>query len=347
MDHIQYVLKNDINTADFSDIKIMHNCLPKTDASKIDISSYLAGLSLATPFFLNAITGGAKETLEVNCQLAQFCKNLNIPMAVGSQKAALDDSSLVQTYKVVRDINPKGVIIANVGAYSSVDEAQCAVDMLEANALQIHLNSPQEIVMTEGDRDFSGWLKNISDICNKIEVPIIIKETGFGMARDQAKLLLEVGISALDVSGQGGTNFIEIEASRGGSSDDKFKNWGIPTPVSLIEVLDVIDNRIDVIASGGVNSSLNIIKSLSLGACAVGLAALPLKIILSKGLEESIQYFTDLLREIRNYMAILGAENIKDLKKVPLIILGDTSLWLESRGINLTKYARRDFAELS
>lgn len=345
-EHIQHVLKSSLTHADFSDIRILHNCLPGT-SKNVDLTCKVAGFPTAAPFFLNAITGGAFETEEVNAKLALLSKHLNIPMALGSQKAALDTAALEKTYQVVRSVYPKGVLFANVSAKSTVKEALRAVQMLGADALQLHLNAPQEAIMREGDREFSPWAANIAEICRAVQVPVIVKETGFGMAADQVRLLTEAGAVAVDVSGTGGTNFIRIEAERAGIDAGELTDWGIPTPIALLEALEAVEGKAEVIASGGVNTPLAIVKSLALGASAVGLAALPLQLVLQEGVDEAFYHLEGFLREIQMIMALLGAETIADLQKVPLVIQGDTYRWLKSRGFQPEKYARRNFQQLS
>jgi isopentenyl-diphosphate Delta-isomerase len=345
-EHIQHVLRSSLAHADFSDIRMLHNCLPGTQRD-VNLTTEVAGFSIAAPLFLNAVTGGAFETEEVNAKLALLGKRLNIPMALGSQKAALDDAALERTYQVVRSVYPEGILFANVSAKSTVEEALRAVGMINADALQLHLNAPQEAVMGEGDREYSPWAATIRKICKEVQVPVIVKETGFGMATEQARLLVEAGAAAVDVSGTGGTNFIRIEAERAGIDAGELAYWGIPTPIALLEVLEAVEGKADVIASGGINTSLSIVKSLSMGASAVGIAALPLRLVMQEGVDGATAHLEGLLQEIRTIMAILGAETIPDLRKVPLVIQGNTYRWLKSRGFQPEKYARREFHQLS
>ena len=346
-DHIRHVLENPLTQADYSDICILHNCLPKTKVDTINLASKLAGFTMAAPFFFNALTGGVAEAADINRGLARLAKHFNVPMAVGSQKAALDNPKLAYTYKVVRDVYPQGIIFANISANSSVADATAAVEMIQADALQIHLNAPQEAMMSEGDRDFSDFKENIGRICKTLNVPVIVKETGFGMAGEQAGILSKLGARALDVGGRGGTNFIEIEAARKGIRPGELRNMGMATPVSLIETLEAVGVDVDVVASGGVNSSHSIVASLCLGACAVGLAALPLKLLIQEGYDGGIEALEALLLEVKTHMALLGAKGVADLENVPLILQGDLYLWLTLRGCKPEKYARRNFNKLS
>ena len=347
VEHIQHVLQEPLSNADFSDIRLLHNCLPGTSGSRVELGTKVAGLDLALPFFFNALTGGAAGTEEINHKLALASRHFRIPMAVGSQKAALEDPSLEGSYRIVRKTCPDGLIFANLSAGCSLEEARRAVDMLEADALQLHLNAPQEMVMPEGDRDFGGWLRNITEVTEGLKVPVIVKETGFGMAAEQVGMLAQAGVKAVDVSGRGGTNFINIEAGRAGLAAGELADWGIPTPLALLEALEGKSGTVDIIASGGVNTSLSMVKSLALGAAAVGLGALPLKLILREGVDRAVKELEEIIEGIKKYMALLGARTVTDLKQVPLVILGETGEWLRARGFPSHKYARRDFRQLS
>lgn len=341
LDHLEEVLKRPLNNADFSGVKFVHNSLPEIDLKMVDLKTNLAGIDLAAPFFINAITGGAAETLTVNKKLAQLSKELKLPLAVGSQAAALEDPRLSRTYTIVREIYPEGIIFANIGPAAGLKEAKAAVKMLAANALQIHLNAPQEMLMEEGERDFRGWRRNIHEICSGLEVPVIVKETGFGISFEAGKIIKDLGAAAIDISGSGGTNFIEIELARQGKEADSFSDWGIPTAVSLIEVLAKIGSEIDIIASGGINTVSSAVKALALGAKAVAFATLPLKLIIEKGLPETINYFTGLVEDTKKCMALLGACDLQELQKVPLVLTGETREWLASRSLNLESITNR------
>ena len=343
--HIQHVLQGILQEADFSGIRILHNCIPGTSGDA-DLRCEVAGFSLALPFFFNALTGGAPETGEINRQLARICRHFKIPMAVGSQKAALEDFKLAKTYRVAREAYPGGLIFANLSAGCTLDEARQAVEMLEADALQLHLNAPQEVMMPEGDRDFEAWLDNIQTIASRLEVPVMVKETGFGMAAEQVEILASTGIRAVDVSGKGGTNFIAVEAARAGRDAGELAGWGIPTPLALLEALEGA-GALDVMVSGGVNTPLSMIKSLALGARAVGLAALPLRLVLTEGPDRAVAALEEITADLRRCMTLLGAARVPDLRKVPLVILGETGEWMRARGFQPEKYARRDFRQLS
>lgn len=151
----------------------------------------------------------------INQQLGIIAKETGLLVATGSVSAALKDASLADTYQIMRKENPDGLIFANIGAGLGVEEAKRALDLFQANALQIHVNVPQELVMPEGDRDFTNWLTKIEAIVQAVEVPVIVKEVGFGMSQETLEKLTSIGVQAADVSGQGGTSFTQIEMPGG------------------------------------------------------------------------------------------------------------------------------------
>ncbi len=341
-DHIQYALTTgQSRDTGFDDITFIHQSLPDSSIEQVSLKTMVGELSLSSPLFINAMTGGGGErTEEINRQLAIIASETRVAMAVGSQMSSIKNSSEISTYKIVRKENPNGLIFANLGSETSVDQALQAVDMLEANALQIHLNTIQELTMPEGDRDFTGALRRMEDIVKKLPVPVIVKEVGFGMSRETAKKLTQIGISIVDVGGFGGTNFAKIENERRNRLLSFFNSWGIPTVVSIAEVKCSFPD-LTVLGSGGVQCSLDVVKALSLGASAVGLAGYILKILLEEGIEESMTEIEEIKKEIGYVMTALGSTTIKDLQKAPLIIEGKTHHWLNERGINTKIYSNR------
>jgi len=344
LDHIKYSLSlpDGPGVNGFADIDFVHNCLPNAGWDEVDISSSIAGISIGNPLVINAITGGAHDVTTVNGQIAEFARATKTAMAVGSQYAAFEDPAVLQSYKIVRKKNPDGVIFANLGAYATPEQAQLAVEMIDAQAIQIHLNVAQELIMIEGDRDFTGYLTNIGKIVDRVRVPVIVKEVGCGIAKEQAALLAEVGIQAIDVGGMGGTNFVAIEAARSQSEIvPEILGWGIPTVISAVEIMSVLPQNVDMIVSGGVRTSLDVIKSLALGGVAAGMATPIIRMLHEKSIEDAVCWFNHFLHEMKCYMLLSGATNIKDLTKLPIIITGYSREWLMARGIDTVQYGLR------
>lgn len=342
LDHLKYslALGDGPGCSGFNDIRLIHNCLPNLGWKDIDISSSIAGIPLTSPLLINAITGGANDVAIVNGNIAEFARLTNTAMAVGSQYAALEYPEVQQSYKIVRQKNPTGIIFANLGAYVTPEQAQLAVDMIDAQAIQIHLNVAQELFMKEGDRDFSGYLTNISKIVDKVKVPVIVKEVGCGIAKEQAEMLSNIGVQAIDIGGMGGTNFLAIEAARSQSTvHPETLAWGIPTVISAIETMSVIPKELDMLVSGGVRTSLEAIKSLALGGVAFGMATPIVRMLHEQDIDNAVGWFNDFFHEFKCYMVLLGAATIKDLAHVPIVITGDSKDWLTARGIDITTYA--------
>jgi isopentenyl-diphosphate delta-isomerase len=326
----------------FRDVFLLHNCLPELDYSQIDLSSSWCGRKLASPLVINAITGGAAATKRLNAALARAAARFGMGMAVGSQTAAVEDETLAETFQVVRQEYPEGFIMANVSATAPVQTALKAVQMLRADALQVHLNVPQELAMAEGERSFVGTLENIKAIQAGVPVPVIVKEVGFGIAGREARRLVEIGIKALDVAGKGGTNFLAVEAWRRGEElAPALLNWGLPTVVSLLDVLQATAGQVQVMASGGVRSGLDAVKALSLGADMVGMAGPLVRMLMES--EELLQAELERLHEeMRTAMLMCGAANLTELReRVNVIILGETKDWLQARGISVRPFACR------
>ncbi len=327
--------------ADFSDVQFIHNCLPERNLNEVTISTSFLGRVHRSPLFINAVTGGTSRAGRINAGLAWVAKQCGLPMAVGSQLAALSHPPAVSSFQVVRQVNPEGEIWANLGWYATLEQARQAVEMVNADALQIHLNIPQELAMTEGDCCFRGILQRVAEIVPRVGVPVIVKEVGFGIAFEQARELQGAGVAAIDVGGWGGTNFLEIEhcRQRRKLSPDLLA-WGIPTAISLIETLTATGGNVDIFAAGGMASGLNLTKALALGARGVGLAAWPVYILLKQGREALQKKISKLEQDLRAIMVMAGASSIAELQNVPLVITGFTAEWLRQRGIDPGARAR-------
>lgn len=326
----------------WQDVSLVHRSLPELAISEIDLTTALAGVPLASPIIINAMTGGAPGVADINRDLAALAAELGLAMAVGSQTAGLKEPEVAATYRVVRDVNPRGVIIGNVGAGASREQAAAAVAMIGADLLQIHLNAPQELVMPEGDRDFRGQLSNIEGIVRACPVPVIVKECGFGLARETVRQLYDVGVRVVDIAGRGGTNFVWIEAERGGEAlDPGLEAWGVPTAAGLAEVVALALPGLDIVASGGITFGSEAAKALALGARAVGVAGAVLRRHQAEGVEGARRYLAGLQQDLARAMLLCGAQSVPALGKCPVVITGATGEWCRLRGVDLAALARR------
>lgn len=328
--------------AGWDDIHLVHQALLKHNFSEIDTRITLFGKKLAQPLLINALTGGAPGLERINSSLARVARETGIALAVGSQTAGVRDKEVRPTYEVVREIYPEGLILANVSALAKPAEARAAVEMIGADALQLHLNGAQELLMTEGDRDFSGMALNIAKIMEEVQVPCLVKEVGFGISRETAQYLFQLGVRNLDISGAGGTNFAAIELLRAPHNNylDKMRFWGLPAACSLLEVCD-LKLPLTIIASGGIHCGLDMAKALAIGADAAAMAGHLLKILVEQGEEALLSRIYQVQEELKMIMLMVGAKNVTQLSKVPLVISGLTNTWCTQRGIETSPYAKR------
>ena len=323
--HIEEYLKSSYkNSTMFQDIYIEHNSLPELNLNEIDTKVEFLGKNVDYPLMINAITGGTEFSWEINRNLSKLAKKYNIPMAVGSQTIALKDSNSYDSFKIVREtIGEDGVVIANLNSHASLEDVKFAINLIDADAIQLHLNPAQELVMKEGDRDFRGILDNIGKIVSNIEKPVIVKEVGFGISKDVAEKLYNIGVKYIDISGSGGTNFIEIEDRRNNEMDFRdMYSWGIPTALSLIQCRS-IDESIHIISSGGIKTSLDIIKSLIIGADIVAISGAILKHLVEDGIVETDKYISELIYKLKILMLLTGNRTIEELKNTPYKVIGE------------------------
>lgn len=345
-DHIKLACEqyNAHADAGFEHVRFIPNALPQLALSDVDtsVSVFDESIKWDTPLYINAMTGGSKKGENINESLARVAAKTGLAMASGSLSAALKNPHLEETFSVIRRFNPHGFVMANVSAGVSAEQAIKAVEILQANALQIHLNAAQELVMSEGDRDFSAWLNNIEAIVRELDsmkVPVVVKETGCGMSARDVLRLKNVGVRAVDVGGRGGTNFVAIEnARRGRKSDYEFlDSWGLTTVESLLDIAqcdeilcepcDCVDScdsaRMQVFASGGVRTPLDVVRSLRLGASAAGVAGEFLHTLINEGEDALVEQIESWKAQIRVIMALLGCKNIEDLRENSRILIDD------------------------
>mgnify|MGYP001102822989 CR=1 FL=1 len=338
-------------SAGFNDVFMVHRALPEIDKKEIEISTNLFNHELHAPIIIGPMTGGTAESQRINLALAEAAERLRLGIGVGSQRAALENRRLVYTYRIVREKAPNALVFANIGCPQlvkgkAVETALAAIDMIDADALYIHLNPLQESVQVEGETCFQGVLAMIQEVVKAVKVPVVVKETGAGISSDVAKVLTDVGVSGIDVSGAGGTSWAGVEYHRAKQASDRlrarlgetFWEWGIPTVASLIEV--ALSTPVTVVSSGGVRSGLDIAKSLALGASATSLA-LPLLRPATLGSNEVERTIKTVIEELRTAMFLTGAKTILGLRSVPVVVTGSIREWLSQRGFDTGVFAKR------
>ncbi|MGQ9514076.1 MAG: type 2 isopentenyl-diphosphate Delta-isomerase [Thermoproteota archaeon] len=354
LDHVRICLSRDVQarqvSAGFGDVLLVHRALSDLNLDDVNISGKFLGHKVSSPLIISSMTGGTEKAESINRILAEVAEEMMLPISVGSMRAAIEESDLERTFRVVRKYCSKTMVIANIGAVQLVEHGPSyglkAVEMVEADALAVHLNKLQEGVMVGGDTAFKGVPNALARLAEKLDVPIIVKETGAGISSEDARALRSLGIKCIDVAGSGGTSFAGVEYFRafeqGSSKGQKlsldFWDWGIPTVASLVEVCTNFD--LEVVCSGGVRSGIDAAKALALGATCVGVA-LPLLRKTQAGIEavkEWIDLFND---ELRLSMFLSGASSLEEMRSCPIIFMGTMRNWLLSRGIDVDSYSRR------
>ncbi len=352
-EHVSVSLQHDVavpQRSSWHDIRLIHQCLPEVDLDAVDTSVSFLGKRLRAPVFISSMTGGHPDVEIINDRLAQAAEEFGLAMGVGSQRAGIVSPNLAQTYGVVRERAPHAFLIANIGAPQliaqprhpafGVDEARQAVRMIGADALAVHMNFAQEAVQPEGDRRAAGCQEALRALAGELGVPVIAKETGAGVCREQALLLRECGVSAIDVGGAGGSSMMVMETYRALARGNDlsvnlgqvFGDWGIPTPIAVIEAGMA---GLPLIATGGVRSGLDAARALAMGATLVGMA-FPFLKAASQSYEAVQAFVRQFLMELQVAMQLSGAATIEQLRQVDVIVGGETRQWLELRGFGET-----------
>jgi len=333
--------------AGFEDIMLVHRALPEMGMDDINLSTELLGKSMNAPFMIASITGGHPDTIPINAALASAAEETGIGIGVGSQRAAIEDPSQEASFRIVRDEAPNAFVYGNIGAAQikqyGIEGVEKLIEMIDADAMAIHLNFLQEAIQPEGDRNASDALESIREICS-IKVPIIVKETGSGISHEDALLLKKAGVAAIDVGGVGGTSWSGVEVYRARARKDRisemigelFWDFGIPTVPSIVEC----SVSLPVIATGGIRTGLDIAKSIAMGASAAS-AALPFVGPAMKGKEEVVKSIALMLDELKVAMFLCGCRNVKKLHCAPAIVTGWTREYIELRGFDAKEFAMR------
>ncbi len=330
-EHIHIVLHESVNSSllnGFEKYQFEHQALPEIDLAEVDLKTSFFNRELQSPLLISSMTGGNKETAQINRVLAKVAQDAGIALGVGSQRAGLEDPEKMASFKV-RDVAPDILLFSNLGAvqlnYSySVENCQRAVETIQADALILHLNPLQEALQPEGNTNFKGLLKKIEAICKKLTVPVIIKEVGWGISSKVARELASAGVAAIDVAGAGGTSWSEVERFRIKDEIRKkvaegFKNWGIPTANSILEVKEGAPT-VRIIASGGLTNGIEVAKSIALGASLAGLAARFIKSA-SISEDETQNLVFELNLQLKICMFAAGIKDINALKRATLKLI--------------------------
>ncbi len=334
-DHIKINLEQDVRSAlscGLEKYRFVHEALPELDLDRIDTTLSLFGKKINSPILISSMTGGTEAAKTINMRLAEAAQECGIAMGVGSQRAAIEHPEQAETFQV-RKTAPDILLFANLGAVQlnygyGIDQCRRAVDMIQADALILHLNPLQEAVQDAGDVNFSGLAKKIEEVCKKLEVPVIAKEVGWGISERTAKLLADCGVSAIDVAGAGGTSWSQVEMHRAPDEFTRqlagtFVGWGIPTAESILNVKRAIP-EMTIFASGGLKDGLDIAKSIALGATLGGMAGQFLKAAAISN-ENVVEMMKLTMRQIEVTMFAAGVGTLEGLKVRKLVELQSAS----------------------
>jgi isopentenyl-diphosphate delta-isomerase len=324
-DHIRINLEEDVRSSMSTGLDnyfFIHEALPEINLNDVDMTQVIFGRQVKAPVLISSMTGGTEEAERINCTLAEAAQVTGVAMGLGSQRAGIEHPELAATFKV-RHLAPDVLLFANLGAVQlnyayTEDHCRRAIDMIEADALILHLNPLQEALQPEGDTLFSGLAKKIEHICRVLPVPVIAKEVGWGISERTARILAEAGVSAIDVAGAGGTSWSQVEMYR--IKDEhlanvaaSFRGWGIPTADSILLVKKGAP-QVRIIASGGLKNGVDIAKCIALGAALGGMAGPFLKAAV-RSLDNSIQTILEFKREIQVCMFATGCADLEELRK--------------------------------
>lgn len=342
-DHIAVAASGD---ADFrrrstllEDVHLVHQALPELSLEQIDLSCEIAGMRLQAPVVISGMTGGTDEAGAINQDLARAAERLGLAFGVGSQRAMAQHPELEATFRV-RDVAPEVNLIGNLGVVQArtfgPEKVAELAERIAANAMVIHLNPAMELIQEDGDRDFRGSLDIIAELVEALPIPVIAKETGCGLSPEAADSLARAGVAAVDVSGAGGTSWVAVEArrARDGSAakrlGEELWDWGIPTAVSTAACAR---RGLDVIATGGLRSGLDIARALALGARCGGLAAPVLRAWRAGGFDGAVTYLEELIGSVRTVSLLCGCASSGDLAHAPRHLGPRLQGWLDDLGI--------------
>ncbi|AKG20907.1 type 2 isopentenyl-diphosphate Delta-isomerase [Calothrix sp. 336/3] len=283
-DHIRICLEEDVQchqtTNGLEKYRFNHSCLPELHRDEIDISTKFLGKNLLAPLLISSMTGGTEQAGMINRRLAAVAQHYKIAMGVGSQRVAVEKPQVADTF-AMRKYAPDVLLLANLGAVQlnytySIDECRKVIDILEADALILHLNPLQEFIQPRGDINFHGLLDKIDKLCIQLEVPVIAKEVGNGISPVMAEKLIAAGVTAIDVAGAGGTSWAMVESERAETPLQRrlgrtFADWGFPTAECIVGIRQGMPD-VPLIASGGLRHGLDVAKAIALGADIAGLA---------------------------------------------------------------------------
>jgi len=346
-DHILLSLQPDsqyrVKTSWFEYVEFVHVAAPEMNMSDAALTTEFFGFKLRAPLMISGMTGGTQLAKKLNLIFARVAEDMGIAVGVGSQRAALEAPEVRDTFSVVREVAVSVPVVANIGASQlaeglSLDAVEDIVDMVDADAIAVHLNPLQEALQPEGEARYAGLLERLRELVERAPVPVIVKETGAGISRETAEKLAAIGVKGIDVGGAGGTSFARIEGIRALLKDDPlllqlcedFSEWGIPTAASILEVR-AATNTLLVVATGGLRNGIDAGKALRLGADICGFAYPVLRATMEGGYQGALNYVRRVIEGLRRVLFLTNSRNLNELKKARIVIKGELREWVLSR----------------
>ncbi len=322
-DHVELTASGNAayhKSAGFDRYDFNHDALPEVNLDDVSTSASLLGRDFTMPLFLSSMTGGYDEGRRINAMLAETCEKMNLPFGVGSQRVMIENPDETETFKIVRDIAPSAFIASNIGGAQLIgnlsdEHLGLITEAIKADAIIVHLNPLQELIQQEGDRSFQGIEKGITHLVTNCDLPVIVKETGAGISADVASRLLSVGVQVIDVSGAGGTSWSKVERLRSGTDQELlFDDWGIPTVDCIEQIIPLRETfKFGLIASGGIRSAADMVKSLALGANFTATAQPVIKALKNSGQEGLENLLKQWKKEMTYILTLLGCRTVRQL----------------------------------
>jgi isopentenyl-diphosphate delta-isomerase len=316
------------------EVDLVHDALPELAVDEVDVSTVLLGKRLRAPLLISGMTGGTDEASAINRALAQVAEEYGIGFGLGSQRAMQRMPDLAYTFEV-RAHAPTTLVLANLGLVQAAAETTATVERLAravgADAVCIHLNPAQEMIQPGGDRDFRHGVETLERLARELPLPVVAKETGCGISRRVGERLLAAGIRTADVSGAGGTSWVKVETLRSGGPareiGEQFADWGIPTAAALLGLRGL---GLDLIASGGIRTGLDVAKAVALGARAAGVALPVFRALQRGGRLGAAEFIEGLVSGLRTAMVLTGSRDVDALRRVPVVTGSKLTAWVKA-----------------
>lgn len=323
--HLDICLEENVASrldAGFAGVRLRHEALPEIALADVECATTFLGFGLRAPLLISSMTGGTQRARAINRRLAAAAERCGIALGLGSGRALLENDALRATF-TVRDVAPTALLFANLGAVQlnygvGIDGARRLVEITGANGLYLHLNPLQEAIQPGGDTNFRDLCPKIAALCTALDVPVLAKGVGSGIAPATAARLLDAGVAAIDVAGAGGTSWARVEGKRAGDAAreriaEAFADWGTSTARATAALRAALPT-VPLVASGGIRTGVDCAKALALGADLCGLA-LPFLEAAAASEDAPFVLAEELIATLRIAMFATGSRTIEALPR--------------------------------